>query len=111
MFKASWHEKQTLIVLLWSVLIFIGYNVLTVEAIESNDKKVCEDYNGEWKSIGGGDRGCTFENDSDAQKYGFRPGYSLDSTSGDAEYGMSIIIILSLQANSCIFFKIALLLM
>jgi hypothetical protein len=53
LFKASWHEKQTLIVLLWSVLIFIGYNVLTVEAIESNDKKVCEDYNGEWKSIGG----------------------------------------------------------
>ena len=99
MFKASWHEKQALIVLLWSVLISIGYNVLTVEAIESNDKKVCEDYNGEWKSIGGGDIGCTFENDSDAQKYGFRPGYSLDSTSGDAEYGIEDLVSYDNEGN------------
>jgi len=37
LFKAIWHEKQTLIVLLWSGLIFIGYNVLTVQADEKED--------------------------------------------------------------------------
>lgn len=60
----------------------------SAEATESNDKEVCENYNGEWKDIGGGDRGCTFENDDDAERYGLRPGYSLDSTGSDAEYGI-----------------------
>ena len=60
------YEKQSLIVLLESALIFIGYNVLTVEAAESNDKKVCEDYNGKWNKIDDfGTKACQFDNDKD----------------------------------------------
>lgn len=73
--------------------------VNTAEATESNDKKVCEDYNGEWKDIGGGDRGCTFENDDDAERYGFRPGFSLDSTSDDAEYGIEDLVTYDNEGN------------
>ena len=89
MSKAIWYEKQTLIVLLWSVLIFIGYNVITVEAAESDDdKKVCESYGGEWtKSDVGEDRYCKIDNEKDQQLYSIRPGFSLDSTGADAEYG------------------------
>ena len=79
MFKAIGHEKQVLIVLLWSGLIFIGYNVLTVEATESNDKKVCEDYNGKWTSADG-ERYCKIDNEKDQQLYSIRPGHSLDGT-------------------------------
>ena len=35
--KSIRYEKQILIVLLWSILIFIGYNVLTVQADEKED--------------------------------------------------------------------------
>lgn len=73
--------------------------VNTAEATESNDKKVCEDYNGKWKSIGNGNRGCTFENDDDAERYGFRPGFSLDSTSGDAEYGIEDLVTYDNEGN------------
>jgi hypothetical protein len=89
LFKAIRYEKQILIVLLWSVLIFIGYNVLTAEASEKEDKKVCEDYGGEWKKSAnsGGERWCNFDNDKDRQAYSIRPGYTLDGTGSDAEYG------------------------
>jgi hypothetical protein len=80
-------------------MIFIGCNVLTAEAKESDDKKVCEDYNGEWKNIGGGVRGCTFENDDDAERYGFRAGFSLDSTGGDAEYGIEDLVTYDDEGN------------
>jgi hypothetical protein len=97
--RAIWHEKQLLIVLICSVLIFIGYNVLTAESTEKEDKKVCEDYNGEWKSIGGGDRGCVIDNEQDQQRYGMRPGFSLDSTGGDAEYGIEDIVTYDNEGN------------
>lgn len=88
MSKSIGHEKQVLIVLLWSVLIFIGYNVLTAEASEKDDKKVCESYNGKWtKSSSGDDRYCHFDNDKDRQLYVIRPGDSLDGTGFDAEAG------------------------
>ena len=63
--------------------------VNTAEATESNDKKVCEQYNGEWKKIAdsGGERWCNFDNDKDRQLYSVRPGHSLDGTGSDAEYG------------------------
>lgn len=99
MFKAIWHEKQILIVLLWSVLIFIGYNILTVEASEKNDKKICEEYNGKWKDIGGGDRGCVIDNEKDTQKYSIRPGYSLDSTGAGAEYGIEDLVSYDKEGN------------
>jgi hypothetical protein len=99
LFKAIRYEKQILIVLLWSVMIFIGYNILTVEAKESNDKKVCESYNGEWKNIGGGDRGCTFDNVDEAERYGYRPGFSLDSTGSDAEYGIEDLVSYDNEGN------------
>ena len=82
------------IIFAWSLLAFVGYNVLTVEATtdfkkstEKEDKKVCEDYGGEWKSIGGGDRGCEIENEQAQGLYGIRPGYSHDGTYADTEYG------------------------
>ena len=90
MFKAIRYEKPILIVLFWSVLAFIGYNVLTAEASEKEDKKVCEEYGGKWKNNPndyGDDRGCMFENEKDQQAYAIRPGYSLDGTGSDAEYG------------------------
>ena len=88
MFKAIWHEKQILILLLWSLLIFIGYNVLTVEAKESDDKKVCEKYNGEWEKIDDfGTKSCQFDNEQDRAIYSIRPGFSLDGTNSDSEYG------------------------
>ena len=96
MFKAILHEKQIPIVLLWSGLIFIGYNVLTVavEATESNDKKVCEDYNGKWKSIGGGDKGCVFEKDKDREKYSIRPWFGLSAfTLGIFERKISFLLL------------------
>ena len=78
-------------IVMWSLLVFVGYNVLTVnvEAAESDDKQVCEDYGGEWKKYDTGDnsRGCHIENEKDRQLYGIRPGYSLSGTSADAEYG------------------------
>ena len=59
MFKASGHEKQVLIVLLWSGLIFIGYNVLTAEAFteakecsslsEPDDYLYCNDF--DWSAF------------------------------------------------------------
>jgi hypothetical protein len=93
------HEKQILIVISLSLFFFIGYNVLTVEAAEKDDKKVCEDYNGEWKSTGDDDRGCVFEKDSDAEKYGYRPGFSLDSTGSDAEYGIEDLVTYDNEGN------------
>jgi len=80
-------NKSTIVIISLSLFLFLGYHVLTVEAAESDDKQVCEDYNGKWKSMGGGVRGCTFDNEQDRQLYTIRPGDSLDSTSSDAEYG------------------------
>ena len=114
MIKLLFSGKQILIVSLVFILIVNTTNltfpnavdektikdlVNTVDATESNDKKVCENYNGKWKSIGGGDRGCTFENDDDAERYGFRPGFSLDSTSGDAEYGIEDFVTYDNEGN------------
>jgi hypothetical protein len=89
--------KQILIVISLSLFIYIGYNVLTAEASEKEDKKVCEDYNGKWKETvivdvdgnekGSGDKQCQFDNDKDLKLYSIRPGYSLDGTGIDAEYG------------------------
>ena len=92
-------NKSVIVIISLSLFLFVGYNVLTAEATESNDKKVCEEYNGKWKDIGGGDRGCTFENDDDAERYGFRPGFSLDSTSGDAEYGIEDLVSYDNEGN------------
>ena len=78
------------ITIMWGLLVFVGYNVLTVEAAESDDKQVCEDYGGEWKDASGDyghDRGCNFDNDKDQKLYSIRPGYSLDGTGADVEYG------------------------
>jgi hypothetical protein len=61
LFKAIWNEKQLLIALIWSVLIFIGYNVLTAEATEKEDKQVCEDYNGKWTKYEDGERWCKID--------------------------------------------------
>ena len=81
------------IIIAWCLLAFVSYNVLTAEAedfkksTEKEDKKVCEDYGGEWKSIGGGDRGCKIDNEQAQGLYGIRPGYSHDGTYSDTEYG------------------------
>jgi hypothetical protein len=91
--------KQLLlfIIIAWSLLAFVGYNVLTVQAAEKDDKKVCESYGGEWKETirvdvdgnekGSGEKQCNFNNDKDLQAYSIRPGHSLDGTGSDAEYG------------------------
>ena len=58
------------------------------EKYERKDKKVCEDYNGEWKkSDTSEDRYCKIDNELDQQLYSIRPGYSRDGTSSDAKYG------------------------
>jgi len=85
------------IAIAWSLLIYVGYNVLTVEASEKEDKKVCEDYNGKWKETvivdadgnekGSGEKQCQFDKDKDLKLYSIRPGYSLDGTGPDGEYG------------------------
>jgi hypothetical protein len=72
------------------MLTVAGLLLLTQSAFadEKYDKKVCEDYNGEWKVTGSnGNRGCVIENEKDQKMYSIRPGYSLDGTSADAEYG------------------------
>ena len=77
------------IIVAWSLLAFVGYNVLSAEAsksTEKNDKKVCESYGGEWKKSVY-NKSCNFNNDKDEELYSLRPGYSLDGTSADAEYG------------------------
>jgi hypothetical protein len=84
-------------IIAWSLLFYVGYNVLTVEATEKEDKKVCTSYGGEWKETirvdvsgnekGSGDNQCQFDNDKDLQLYSIRPGKSLDGTGSDAEYG------------------------
>jgi hypothetical protein len=89
--------KQILIVISLSLFIYIGYNVLTAEASEKEDKQVCEDYNGKWKETirvdvdgnekGSGEKQCQFDNDKDLKLYSIRPGHSLDGTGSDAEYG------------------------
>ena len=83
------------IIIAWSLLAFVGYNVLTVEAAEKDDKKVCESYGGEWKETkmvdgsgrSSGDRGCEIENEQAQQLYGIRAGESDDGTGADSEYG------------------------
>ena len=92
-------NQSAIVMISLSLFLFIGYNVLTAEATESNDKKVCEDYNGEWKNIGGGEKGCTFDNESDREKYSVRPGYSLDSTGSDAEYGIEDLVTYDNEGN------------
>jgi hypothetical protein len=71
----------------WSLLIYVGYNVLTVEAAEKDDKKVCESYGGEWAKYDDGDRYCKIDNEKDQELYSVRPGDSLSGTFGDAEHG------------------------
>src|SRR5688500_16197128 len=80
-------NKSTIVIISLSLFLFVGYNVFSAEAAEKDDKKVCEDYNGKWKDVGGGDKSCTFKNDKDRQLYSIRPGHSLDGTGSDAEYG------------------------
>jgi hypothetical protein len=89
--------KQLLlfIIIAWSLLAFVSFNVLTVEAAEKDDKKVCESYGGEWKETkivdgsgrSSGDRGCEIENEQAQQLYGIRAGESVDGTGADSEYG------------------------
>jgi hypothetical protein len=89
LFKAIWHEKQTLIVLLWSGLIFIGYNVLTVQADVKEDalremkfvnddeddsglkplaiEQACKDNGGKWKE----NIWCKFDNDKTGDEIEF----------------------------------------
>ena len=70
MIKLLFSGKQILIVSLVFILLVNTTNltfpnavdkktikdwVTTAEAAESDDKKVCESYNGEWKNIGSGD--------------------------------------------------------
>jgi len=69
LFKASWHEKQTLIVLIWSVLIFIGYNVITAPpafSISSEEEEHCEDNGGDWSKE---DKSCKFDDEEDEKEY------------------------------------------
>ena len=114
MIKLLLSEKQILIVSLVFILLVNTTNltfpntvdkktikdwVNIAEATESNDKKVCESYNGEWKNIGGGDRGCTFDNVDEAERYGYRPGFSLDSTGSDAEYGIEDLVSYDNEGN------------
>ena len=71
MIKLLLSGKQLLlfIIVAWSLLAFVSYNVLTVEAAEKDDKKVCESYGGEWKETkivdgsgrSSGDRGCEID--------------------------------------------------
>ncbi len=82
-------------IIAWSLLVFVGYNVLTVEATEKDDKKVCESYGGKWKETmmadgsgrSSGERWCNIDNEIDQQRYIIRPGNSLDGTGSDAELG------------------------
>ncbi len=82
-------------IIAWSLLVFVGYNVLTVEATEKDDKKVCESYGGKWKETmmadgsgrSSGERWCHIDNEIDQQRYIIRPGNSLDGTGSDAELG------------------------
>jgi hypothetical protein len=90
--------KLTIIIAVFTIS-FIGYNILTVDADEEYDKKVCEDYNGEWKDTGGGDRGCKFEDTDDAERYGYRPGFSLSGTHSDAEYGIEDLVSYDEEGN------------
>ena len=73
MFKAIWHEKQILIVLLWSVLLFIGYHVLVQPAYSINTSFLDKDY--DWNEFGDDhitkssvDAGCEASEDYEKNK-------------------------------------------
>jgi hypothetical protein len=67
--KAIWHENQILVVSFWSVMIFIGYNVIIIPlafSISSEEEEHCEDNGGDWSKE---ERSCKFDNEDDEKEY------------------------------------------
>ena len=73
-----------IVIVMWSLLVFVGYNVLTVEATTESIKEICVSHDGKWK-----DNECKFEDGIEMGKKYSKEQYQADFDHYIADNGLT----------------------